>query len=274
MKINSENIDELMFQLLEGEIQGEERIILLEAIEADKDYRLQWQAWQNTVLNPNEELLVMPVHKLLKKSKIGLIVMWKYAAAAVVVLTFGFGVFYSLQHGEKSIAGSENRPKNPKLEIIKVPNNEPVGNQIKEKDTTISFKQKIQMMAQGEHTNIRKAQKGTPETDVVPMPYTAQLQDKKEIEVSVKTPDIEQKKATEITLVSQETEENNTVVTSYSESIPRTKKTVLKQEISEKKSLLARIFSKPQFKLTNDSANFKNRKLIIENKQYKIIAGF
>jgi len=37
---------------------------------------------------------------------------------------------------------------------------------------------------------------------------------------------------------------------------------------------LARIFSKPKLQIVNDSNTRTNKKLIIQNKEYKIIAGF
>ncbi len=274
MKISSENIDELMFQLLEGDIQGAERNRLLDAIAADKQYSIQWQAWQKTVLNPNDELIVMPIAPLLKKRKAAVFWSWKYGVAAMVCLTVGASVFYLSNKNERAIVVSEVKPKNPKLEVIKVPNNEPVSNQFKTKDTILTFKQKIQMMAHHENKVNKeisaeiKMERPKEESEI------ALLEVKKEFEIPSNTPVMQQEKLIEMNPVSKISEVNNLVVTSYSESIPKTKKTDLNQEITEKKNLLARIFSKPNFKLTSDSANFKNRKLIIENKAYKIIAGF
>ena len=93
MKLNDEKFDELMFQLLEGEIQGEERQRLLEAIQADEHYNKQWQAWQKTILNPGDEMVVMNIAGLKKKERKPLVLWWKYAAAAVLVLSVGLFIY-------------------------------------------------------------------------------------------------------------------------------------------------------------------------------------
>lgn len=279
MKINSENIDELMFQLLEGDIQGEERNRLLEAIAADKEYSALWQAWQQTILNPNDELIVMPLAPMLKKRK-AVLWSWKHGVAAMLCITIGASVFYFSTKNNNHFVDSIGKPKNPKLEIIKVPNNEPVKNHLKEIDTIISFKQKIESIAKNVHE--------APIKELNPKPILVPIQNIKEQVAEITSPKSVELATTkndkiESGLVKPELEksalladiDNSGILVSIeTESKPRIKTTEMKQLINERKSLLSRVFSKPNIKILNDSNSILDRKILIENKKYRIIAGF
>ncbi len=280
MKINSENIDELMFQLLEGDIQGEERTHLLEAIAANKVYSALWQAWQKTLLNPKDELIVMPLGPLLKRKQT-VLWSWQYGIAAMLCLTIGASVFYFSNSKKDGIRVANQKPKNPKLEIIKVPTNEPVSNRLKEMDTILTLKQKMETLAKAVHE--------TPANKSKPQPFLLPIQNIKEHLVEATAPKlIEQAPTTnndkiESLLVKSELEKNvlladtdisGILVSIETESKPRVKTTEIKQIIDERKRLLSRVFSKPNFKILNDSNNLLDRKILIENKKYRIIAGF
>ena len=71
-----------------------------------------------------------------------------------------------------------------------------------------------------------------------------------------------------------DTDISGILVSIETESKPRVKTTEIKQIIDERKRLLSRVFSKPNFKILNDSNNLLDRKILIENKKYRIIAGF
>ena len=275
MKINSENIDELMFQLLEGDIQGEERTHLLEAITADKVYSALWQAWQKTLLNPKDELIVMPLGPLLKRKQT-VLWSWQYGIAAMLCLTIGASVFYFSNSKKEGIRVANQKPKNPKLEIIKVPTNEPVSNRLKEMDTILTLKQKMETLAKAVHE--------TPANKSKPQPFLLPIQNIKEHLVEATAPKlIEQAPTTNNDKIKSELEKNvlladtdisGILVSIETESKPRVKTTEIKQIIDERKRLLSRVFSKPNFKILNDSNNLLDRKILIENKKYRIIAGF
>lgn len=278
MKINSENIDELMFQLLEGDIQGEERTRLLEAIEADKEYSALWQAWQQTILNPNDELIVMPIAPLLKKKK-AVLWSWKYGVAAMLCISIGASVFYFNASTQEHFVESVSKPKNPKLEIIKVPNNEPVSNRVREKDTVISFKQKIESIA--------KNGSEAPPKKATPIPTIAPVQNIKEQLVEAVTPkpseqapkNIEPKISIPVTpnethIVLASIEPTGVSMSVFTETEPQNTKPMLEQKIEEKRNLLSKIFSTPKLRVLSDTSKLTNRKFILENKAYKIIAGF
>jgi hypothetical protein len=277
MKINSENIDELMFQLLEGDIQGEERTHLLEAIATDKEYSALWQAWQQTVLNPNDELIVMPLAPMLKKKKV-VLWSWKYGVAAMLCLTIGASVFYINHSAKEDNLVANQKPRNPKLEIIKVPTNEPVSNRLKEKDTVVSFKQKIESIAKkGNETKTKR---------LIPPPRRAPVQNVGEqlvqnirpiMNAPIKNDRVEKKVAIAEVVTGNlptDTDNSNILVSVQTQSKPRIKTTEIKQILSEKKSFLSRVFSRPSFQILNDSNSILDSKILIENKKYKIIAGF
>lgn len=278
MKINSENIDELMFQLLEGDIQGEERTRLLEAIAADKEYSALWQAWQQTVLNPNDELLVMPIAPLLKKRKT-VLWSWKYGVAAMLCIAVGASVFYFNQSAEENNLAANQKPKNPKLEIIKVPNNEPVSNRLREKDTVVSLKQKIETLAkhsrQPQFTPVSIPTSQLP-VKTVPTELVdntpAKIIDQRPLKELVITPKISTPVTTQTILASSEN--TGVSLSVYTETEMPEEKPMLSQKLQEKRNLLSRIFSAPKLQVVNDTSRLTNKKIILENKAYKIIAGF
>jgi hypothetical protein len=278
MKINSENIDELMFQLLEGDIQGEERTHLLEAIAADKEYSALWQAWQQTVLNPNDELIVMPLAPLMKKRKV-VLWSWKYGVAAMLCISIGASMLYFSSNQQGHLVESVSKPKNPKLEIIKVPTNEPVSNRLKEMDTVVTLKQKIETLAKHRQSPQFNPQR-LPES---PLPFsnfepafadktpTKTMEQKPLIEHPI-VPKIVVPKESQVIFAS--TENTGVSLSVYTETEVPKEKPFLGQKLQEKRNLLTRIFSAPKFQVVNDSSRFTNRKIILENKAYKIIAGF
>ena len=278
MKINSENIDELMFQLLEGDIQGEERIRLLEAIAADKEYSALWQAWQQTVLNPNDELIVMPLAPLLKKKK-AVLWSWKYGVAAMLCLTIGASVFYFNHSAKEDNLVANQKPKNPKLEIIKVPTNEPVSNRLKEMDTVVTLKQKIETLAKHRQRPQFKPQR-LPELPLPISNFEPALVDQTPPKAIEQKPSSEQPIITKIVtpiasqVIFASTENTGVSLSVYTETETAEEKPILSQKLQEKRNLLTRIFSAPKLQVVNDTSRFTNRKIILENKAYKIIAGF
>lgn len=282
--LNDENIDEIMFQLLEGEIQGEERTHLLEAINADKKYAAIWATWQKTVLNSNDELLVMNTNKLKKNIKSPVLLWVKYAAAACVFIAFGYIFWSSSNNNNLENFADKNGHKIPKTNIIKVPENENKKQNILIKDTVkfIPLKDQIKYMADEENNLktefkspkiIEHKQNENQINELVNLPPINKIAENKEplkIENKIK----QEEKTIEKPKIAQINEDDNTIITYETESVKSKKTNSIQNKVNEKTNLLARIFSKPKLQIVNDSNTYTRKKLIIQNKEYKIIAGF
>ncbi len=267
--LNDENIDDIMFQLLEGEIQGAERAKLLDAINADKQYAAIWATWQKTVLNANDELLVMNTNKLKKKTHKPIVIWAKYAAAACIILCIGVLFFTQNKNEESSRVVEAEKKGNPKNNVIKMPE-KPSQNALV-KDTFIPIKEKIKYMA-------NTPQKAVLETEMQKENKTEKpelIVEKVEIPKQ-EIPKVEKQieKQEEKPVFAQNSSENNVLVSYETESIKTKKQNILQEKVAEKTNLLARIFSKPKLQILADSNTRMNRKIILQNKEYKIIAGF
>lgn len=278
--LNNDNIDEIMFQLLEGEIQGAERTKLLDAINADKQYAAIWATWQKTVLNANDELLVMNTNKLKKKTNKPFLLWAKYAAAACVVLSIGILFFNQYKNEDSSRLTDLDKKGNPKANVIKMPE-KPTQNTLV-KDTFVPLKEKIKWMA----NNIKSNQDEVIKLNIPKVKNEIIVKENKiekpdllvekpeipnqEIPKAVKQKDRQEEKP----VFAQNSSDNNILVSYETESIKTKKQNILQEKVTEKTNLLARIFSKPKLQIVNDSNTRTNRKLILQNKEYKIIAGF
>lgn len=272
MKIENDNIDELMFRLLEGEIVGEERTMLLQAIAADKKYSAMWSAWQKTVLNPNDELLVMNTGKLKKKHR-SILVIWRQAA--VIALAVGIGLwFYMAGNNPQKTFSDTVKPGQPKHRIITVPQPSQSGKSNETPDTVLSLKQKIESIAEVKKIkSLPQKSVKSDQQDVNPKEQAPQLIANEQPHEVIKAPVLE--KEEKITLPEPARPVSDGVYVSVvSESKMKNNKTNINALISEKRNLLTRVFSKPKLKVINDSSSNANRKIILENKQYKIMAGF
>lgn len=259
--INHDNMDEIMFMLLEGEIQGAERIRLLEAIEADPEYSKTWALWQNTKITPDESL-VMPVAQL-KREKKGFIVPFrivKYAAAAAVVLAVGSALYFNSQT-DIQVVGSGKGPSKPSpaIEAPKPSHVKTIPVERTKDSGKSALREKIKFMA--DLPLMR--QLDVPETPnepvlvdsiVIPMDRTPE-----NVYAHQEEPSNDPLKITN---------ENNVLVT-----ISNSDQTIQKNN-QTKRNLLERVFGNVKFKIENDSNTITKRKMVIENEKYQIIAGF
>lgn len=118
-KIDPENIDEIMFNLLEGEYSGAEKDSLLEAIEADPVYSELWSQWQKTKLSP-EWHIALDFEKLKKKKTIHLFNNKFLSIAASIILLIGISlIFRYLQNKEEVPSMSSNTPLIDSVSIAK-----------------------------------------------------------------------------------------------------------------------------------------------------------
>lgn len=267
--INDENIDEIMFQLLEGEISGFEREQLLEAIKSDEAYSRLWNTWQQTVLSPETGSMVMNTKSLKKKSARIIPFNYKYAIAAMLVLGLGLAVFFLNQKTVGPVITDRPAPNKGKKPLIEVPKPAVSTPSESREDSIIPLKEKIRTMANSRNTKTELLNKMIPVEDQKSRAPETNEGNIAEVKQEKKVPETKI-----IKTVEKEDPKDHLLVTMSTDStlLPDTK---AKPAIREKKgSLLSRIFSKPEFKLENDSSTRTNKRLIIENKQYKIIAGF
>jgi hypothetical protein len=265
--INDENIDEIMFQLLEGEISGPEKDQLLEAIQSDEAYSKLWTTWQQTVLSPEKETVSMNIKPLKKKSARIIPLNYKYAIAAMLVLGLGLAVFFLNQKPAGPVVTEGPAPHKAKKPVIEVPKpalSTPAENR---EDTIIPLREKIRTMAENRNS---KSESG----DIMPPAEDKKMPAPKNEGIAEVNQPVKNNDPKAINAVQDEEPKDHLLVTMSTDSklLPDARE---KQATPGKKgSLLSRIFGRPEFKLENDSSTRTNRRLIIENKQYKIIAGF
>lgn len=264
--IDSNNIDEIMFALLEGEIQGDERDRLLEAIEADPEYKKLWRMWQNTVLNPDESVGMNTASLLKKERKKGIIVPFRiirYSAAAAIVLSVG--IYFLANTGDQSddLVNSAKEPvkiNNSALPVPKPSVNLVVPADQTSVDSVKPLKEKIKNMALDQPSEN-------------PQPAFRNQENLQEISTPVVPPNIpvfaHNENETTINQASPASpsavSDIQVTVTSYENPI---------QETKSKKSLLGKVFGNLKVKIENDSNTITKRKLVIDNDKYQIIAGF
>lgn len=264
-EINDNNIDDIMFRLLEGEIRGEERRRLLEAIESDEAYSKLWKAWQHTILEPDTSIKGMDLSSLKKKGGRIVPFHFKYAIAAMVVLGLGIAVFInSRQEPDKQVQADHNSPytrKNP----VEVPKPKPAPSANNSEDTVVTLREKIKTIAGGHHKNTRSVppppapEVKVPETPIMPEPAIIV---KKEPEQPVKTPTIDRKE-------NELAAADNIIVSVTSTVMPGAK-----APESKRASFLSRLFGNPSIEIQKDSSLVTNRRLVIKNKQFQILAGY
>lgn len=270
--LNQENIDELMFMLLEGEITGEERAHLLEAINADPEYSKMWAAWQNTIVSPADDIPQFNPEKLKKKTRpVFAVHIRRYAVAAAVVLACFLALHFINTAGsdpETDFAGTA--PIRPNKPVIKTPeqNDRITKNPLlPEKDTFISKSEIIKNLAR---INTPTTNQKFTKSVEIPLPQEAPDNNDEFIVSEQQHPKMETKPLE--TPVKPVLASNDDIeVTIETTKLPNAKNTTVKENND---NLLSRLFGGSKIKLENDSNTRTNRKLIIENKKYQIIAGF
>lgn len=260
--INNENIDEIMFQLLEGEITGKEKEQLMSAIEADPDYYALWKTWQKTVLEIDSSIPLIDTQKFKKKTTRIIPMYIKYAAAAIVVLSIGLGVYFSNSKTNDVQIGVVNHPIKPsassKLPKIK---KDTIYNTTFDRDTFIPFREKVRHYAKTEidskpiipNNQITIEQNHFVNQDIITQNKMPVLKKDSTIVEKVIT-------------IQKETDENVFVtVNTFSGKQSGT---------MQKTTFLSRLLGTSKIDIVNDSNTRTNKKIIIQNNKYKIIAGF
>jgi len=111
MKLNKENYEYLMFELLEGNLNESEKQDILDQINNDEFFLKEWKLMQYTIAYPNEELIMVGKENLLKSElnrsyviTFGLLT--KIAAAIVIV---GALIVFQLNYNKASHDVSNNK---------------------------------------------------------------------------------------------------------------------------------------------------------------------
>lgn len=252
--INDDNIDELMFQLLEGEITGIERENLLQAIQSDSKYSALWNAWQNTVLQ-NEEI-PFNVSNLKRKKSIIIPLYVKYAAAAILI----FSVIILLNRDNLKQEDMVLLP--PKIKTFTNPlpqiQKDSVYNSHLVRDTFVPLKEKVKYMAEEKSPTLESI---IIEKNETPSEFNIVQLNKIDSTILVN-------KTIEEKSLIKENEEEIFVSVSTENKLNNTK------DVKNKTNFLARLLGKSSIKIEPDYNTRTKRKIIFENKKYQIIAGF
>jgi hypothetical protein len=255
--INDENIDEIMFQLLEGEITGDDRDMLLQAIYADTNYLDLWKTWQNTIL-PNEELEFNT--SKLKRRKSRIIPLYiRYAAAAILI----FGLIIILNRDSSKQEEFVLLP--PKIKTFKNPlpqmHKDTFFNSQFVKDTFVPLKEKVKFMVDTKTGTVSPFAIKSNIDSIKPIHYFVN-----QVNENDSLPDAKSKMPEQNLTKDSKDEIFVTVSTDEAQ-----KSTTEKQS---KTSLLSRFLGKSSIKIEPDFHTRTKRKIIFENKKYQIIAGF
>ncbi len=258
--INDDNIDEILFQILEGEITGQERERLLDAIQADEAYNKLWMAWQKTVLQPEQDERPFNIAPLKKNSARIIPFHFKYAAAAAIVITIGVALLYNQKQTNIQVADIKPAGKKPVIQTPALSPNSVNSPNESSKDSAVPLKEKIRYIA---HKNWIKPQPLNTDP-VVPKVIAPEVEQPYQEEklVELNTPVFTQDEPIRNSAPTTE----NILVSIENEYTP-------KPEL-EKPSLFSRITGGSRIKIENDSTTRTSKKIIIENKKYQIIAGF
>jgi hypothetical protein len=163
MKLTKENYEFLMFELLEGNLNSDERNVLLEQINKDAFYQREWTLMQHSVMMPDTGVLMPNKDHLIKPEgrKIAFFTfanVTKVAASLLLIGTFGWW-YYSL---------------NKNTDITFIPNETPLNNEIVKENEQETSK------ASGDEVVLKKQQNR--EATLSPI-YTADVNPSKKSEI-------------------------------------------------------------------------------------------
>lgn len=274
---NQDNIDEIMFKLLEGEIQGQERTKLLEAIQADPEYAAMWAAWQKTIVAPDLEMGMSNKKSLYKEKKI-IPLFARYAIAASLALLIGLSVVFlnrfNNQNPETKM--TDNKPVKIKKDLIEPLKPNKLIAPLNEKEETDSFQSKKDRMRRMANNSTEIENKHTEILGKDEIVRTIVLPSVK-IDSVPETPQYKTKiEEAPIEIVENNTNKNDETVLVQVSNI-QFESNNNKREANtspSRKGLFRQLFGDVKLKIENDSSTFTNRKIIIENKKYQIIAGY
>src|SRR5690606_19813252 len=155
--------------------------------EADEAYKKLWAAWQQTIIRPEAEMMVMNTGKLKKKSSRVIPWHYKYAVAAMLLIGFGLAVFFYNSGNPGPAVVDVVRPVRTKQPVRQVPQPEITREDNHKEDSSkiVPLKEKIRMIAGATHKKAVlkpeevKPETGRPETVIIPEDKIAVKEGKK-----------------------------------------------------------------------------------------------
>ncbi len=113
MKLNKENYELAMFDLLEGNFSEEEELLIMDQIEGDEFLFREWKLFKSTVLIADKEVTFQGKANLLKEEKIAVMPMyskWMAVAASVTILAAVF-IFWPTSTPPQVATSTEMSPQ-------------------------------------------------------------------------------------------------------------------------------------------------------------------
>ena len=113
MKLNKENYELAMFDLLEGNFSEEEELRIMDQIEGDEFLFREWKLFKSTVLITDKEVTFQGKANLLKEEKIAVMPMyskWMAVAASVTILAAVF-IFWPTSTPPQVATSTEMSPQ-------------------------------------------------------------------------------------------------------------------------------------------------------------------
>lgn len=124
MKLNKDNYELILFDLLEGNLPEEESIQLMQQIEEDEFLFNEWKLLKHTILQPDEGVVYTRKNDLLKPEQPRIIPFYRIGAIAASVAIL-LGVFFFLNQKtntkEAPLVVEEVHSPKPEKETIEVP---------------------------------------------------------------------------------------------------------------------------------------------------------
>lgn len=262
MKITKENIDEYMFRLLENDLSPKETEALRQLIAENAEYQKLWQNWKNTVVSPENLIPHTDFSYLKKESKKTVLLWWHYAAAASIIIILGLGILMTQTGIKETTFTEKNGNKKP---VISVPEMKPVNQATLKSDSIKDYKEKIKHYAQEKNSPILKKQFNEDRNSEIEIKYS-------EKKVAINEPINNEFEIIPIAVTNIQTP----TLANSSISVEYYQEDYIGGDIETKTkpNFFKRMFSKPSIKIVNDTTTKLNKKLIIENDKYKILAGF
>lgn len=265
--INDENIDEIMFSILEGEITGKEKEQLLEAIHAEPAYAELWKLWQQTKIVTDPAIPEYNPNRL-KKGQTFIFPVWKkLSMAAAIALLGGLGViFLTPTENNQNLAFEpaqsgiiQSVPSQNKFNVH-------AGDSfMRVRDSIVRKKENVRYMA----VTVKNESTGRETTSDTFIQQSVQLAEtgKSSLPVLAKQDSLPVRQHT------VEKSDNYPVLVSV-ETVYTKEKVVHANAKEKDRSLFSRILGKPSIKIEDEESTKTGKKIIIENEKYQIIAGF
>lgn len=123
MKLNKENYEFLMFELLEGNLSQAEELELLAEIENDAFYKKEWQLMQQTIVVADESIVMPNKTEMLRTVTLGarfieLPLIMRIAASLLLLFVFGLGIQYLISPNTETVVVKNATPSTSQSDAV------------------------------------------------------------------------------------------------------------------------------------------------------------